>query len=222
MLEIIATTTEEARLAERAGADRIELVSALPLGGLTPSYGLIRSVLASVEIPVHVLIRPHDRSFTYSDTDKETIISDIDLVRELGAAGVVVGALTDAGRIDEGFIGEVIKHKGDLSFTFHRAFDASADLMEAAEVLADFPEIDRILTSGGARTALEGAEMIKRLIEAHPELTVLPGAGITLENAGELLRLTAAHELHVGTGARTNGTLDEAAIASFKKLVGGN
>ncbi|MCY1691654.1 hypothetical protein OVA29_13985 [Exiguobacterium sp. SL14] len=84
MLEIIASTVEEAVAREQAGADRIELVSALSEGGLTPSYGLIRQVVSTVEIPVHVLVRPHSKSFVYSKADEETIITDIDLIRELG------------------------------------------------------------------------------------------------------------------------------------------
>ena len=138
MLEVIVATVEEATAAEQAGADRLELVSALSEGGLTPSYGLIRQVLSAVEIPVHVLVRPHSKSFVYSEADQETIITDIDLIRELGAAGIVVGSLTADGRIDEGFLGRVIKQKGELSLTFHRAIDSSRDIHEAAEVLADF------------------------------------------------------------------------------------
>ncbi|MGA9232816.1 MAG: copper homeostasis protein CutC, partial [Exiguobacterium oxidotolerans] len=176
MLEVIAATVEEATAAEQAGADRLELVSALSEGGLTPSYGLIRQVLSAVEIPVHVLVRPHSKSFVYSEADQETIITDIDLIRELGAAGIVVGSLTADGRIDEGFLGRVIKHKGELSLTFHRAIDSSRDIHEAAEVLADFPEVDRILTSGAKATALEGQAVIAELVERHEELTILPGS----------------------------------------------
>ncbi|HAL01575.1 MAG TPA: copper homeostasis protein, partial [Exiguobacterium sp.] len=195
MLEIIASTVEEAVAAEQAGADRIELVSALSEGGLTPSYGLIRQVVSTVEIPVHVLVRPHSKSFVYSKSDEETIITDIDLIRELGAAGIVVGSLTADGRVDEGFLGRIIKHKGELSLTFHRAIDSSRDILEAAEVLADFPEVDRILTSGGQATALEGKETIARLIADYPDLIILPGSGITLENAEALLEATKASEL---------------------------
>ncbi len=220
MLEIIASTVEEAVAAEQAGADRIELVSALSEGGLTPSYGLIRQVVSTVEIPVHVLVRPHSKSFVYSKSDEETIITDIDLIRELGAAGIVVGSLTADGRVDEGFLGRIIKHKGELSLTFHRAIDSSRDIFEAAEVLADFPEVDRILTSGGQATALEGKETIARLIEDHPDLIILPGSGITLENAETLLEATKASELHVGSAVLQDGIIQKERVEALKRLLG--
>ncbi len=220
MLEIIASTVEEAVAAEQAGAQRIELVSALSEGGLTPSYGLIRQVVSTVEIPVHVLVRPHSKSFVYSKSDEETIITDIDLIRELGAAGIVVGSLTADGRIDEGFLGRIIKHKGELSLTFHRAIDSSCDIFEAAEVLADFPEVDRILTSGGQATALEGKETIARLIEEHPDLIILPGSGITLENAKTLLEATKASELHVGSAVLQDGVIQKERVKALTRLLG--
>ena len=220
MLEIIASTVEEAVAAEQAGADRIELVSALSEGGLTPSYGLIRQVVSTVEIPVHVLVRPHSKSFVYSKSDEETIITDIDLIRELGAAGIVVGSLTADGRVDEGFLGRIIKHKGELSLTFHRAIDSSRDILEAAEVLADFPEVDRILTSGGQATALEGKETIARLIKDHPDLIILPGSGITLENAKTLLEETKASELHVGSAVLEDGIIQKERVEALTRLLG--
>jgi len=220
MLEIIASTVEEAVAAEQAGADRIELVSALSEGGLTPSYGLIRQVVSTVEIPVHVLVRPHSKSFVYSKSDEETIITDIDLIRELGAAGIVVGSLTSDGRVDEGFLGRIIKHKGELSLTFHRAIDSSRDILEAAEVLADFPEVDRILTSGGQATALEGKETIARLIEDCPDLIILPGSGITLENAETLLEATKASELHVGSAVLQDGVIQKERVEALTRLLG--
>jgi len=220
MLEIIASTVEEAVAAEQAGADRIELVSALSEGGLTPSYGLIRQVVSTVEIPVHVLVRPHSKSFVYSKVDEETIITDIDLIRELGAAGIVVGSLTADGRVDEGFLGRIIKHKGELSLTFHRAIDSSRDILEAAEVLADFPEVDRILTSGGQATALEGKETIARLIKDYPDLIILPGSGITLENAEALLEATNASELHVGSAVLQDGVIQKERVEALTRLLG--
>ncbi|KOP28854.1 copper homeostasis protein CutC [Exiguobacterium acetylicum] len=220
MLEIIASTVEEAVAAEQAGADRIELVSALSEGGLTPSYGLIRQVVSTVEIPVHVLVRPHSKSFVYSKADEETIITDIDLIRELGAAGIVVGSLTADGRVDEGFLGRIIKHKGELSLTFHRAIDSSRDILEAAEVLADFPEVDRILTSGGQATALEGKETIARLIKDYPDLIILPGSGITLENAEALLEATNASELHVGSAVLQDGVIQKERVEALTRLLG--
>jgi len=165
-------------------------------------------------------VRPHSKSFVYSKSDEETIITDIDLIRELGAAGIVVGSLTADGRVDEGFLGRIIKHKGELSLTFHRAIDSSRDILEAAEVLADFPEVDRILTSGGQATALEGKETIARLIADYPDLIILPGSGITLENAEALLEATKASELHVGSSVLQDGAIQKERVEALTRLLG--
>ena len=103
--------------------------------------------------------------------------------------------------------------------TFHRAIDSSRDILEAAEVLADFPEVDRILTSGGQATALEGKETIARLIEDHPDLIILPGSGITLENAETLLKATKASELHVGSAVLQDGIIQKERVEALTRLL---
>lgn len=214
-LEVIVTTLSEAVQAERLGADRLELIADMGNGGTTPSFGTIRNVVEHVSIPVHVMIRPHTKSFHYDEDDVETLLADIGLCRELGVDGIVFGALTIDGRIDERVLAEVIKHKGEMALTFHRAIDASRDLKEAIEILNDYPEVDIVLTSGGAMTALEGIEQLEEMI-AQAEMTILPGAGIDTTTLPLIKERLAVDMVHIGNGVRTDGALDESKFKTIR------
>ncbi|WP_215145304.1 copper homeostasis protein CutC [Exiguobacterium qingdaonense] len=207
-IEVIVTTLSEAIEAERLGADRLELIADMEGGGITPSFGTIRNVVEHVSIPVHVMIRPHTRSFHFNEDDVETMLADIGLCRELGVNGIVFGALTQDGAIDERVLGEVIKHKGEMTLTFHRAFDASRDVFDAIDVLNEYPEVDILLTSGGAITALEGIDTLVELNE-RAEMMLLPGAGITVKTLPLLKERLDVNMVHVGNGVRTDGRFDQ-------------
>ncbi|WDH74710.1 copper homeostasis protein CutC [Exiguobacterium marinum] len=215
-IEVIVTTLSEAIQAEHFGADRLELIADMGNGGVTPSFGTIRNVVEHVSIPVHVMIRPHTRSFHYNEDDVETMLADIGLCRELGVDGIVFGALTKDGAIDERILGEVIKHKGEMTLTFHRAFDASRDVFESIEVLNEYPEVDILLTSGGAKTAIEGIEVLSRLKE-QAGMAILPGSGITFKTMPSLQERLVVDMVHIGNGVRTDGQFDE---SKFKQLRG--
>ncbi|MGQ8874724.1 copper homeostasis protein CutC [Paenibacillus sp. TSA_86.1] len=133
ILEVIAVDAVDAQAAEQGGADRIELVSAMSEGGLTPSYGQIEQVVSKVSIPVYVMIRPHSRSFCYSADDLQAMIQDIRVARELGAAGIVIGALTDEGEVDRSFLQTCLLSAQGMRVTFHRAIDSSAHVVRALE-----------------------------------------------------------------------------------------
>ncbi|MBY0205690.1 MULTISPECIES: copper homeostasis protein CutC [Paenibacillus] len=132
-LEVIAVDAADAQAAEQGGADRIELVSAMSEGGLTPSYGQIEQVVSKVSIPVYVMIRPHSRSFCYSVDDLHAIIQDIRVARELGAAGIVIGVLTNEGEVDRSFLQTCLLSAQGMGVTFHRAIDSSAHVVRALE-----------------------------------------------------------------------------------------
>nr|WP_154891525.1 copper homeostasis protein CutC [Paenibacillus xylanexedens] len=136
ILEVIAVDAADAQASEQGGANRIELVSAMSEGGLTPSYGQIEQVVSQVSIPVYVMIRPHSRSFCYSADDLQVIIQDIRVARELGAAGIVIGALTDEGKVDRSFLQTCLSSAQGLGVTFHRAIDSSAHVVRALESIS--------------------------------------------------------------------------------------
>ncbi|MEL1240760.1 copper homeostasis protein CutC [Flavobacterium flavipallidum] len=183
LLEICASSYQSAINAQNAGAHRIELCSELALGGITPSYGLIKKVVENLSIPVHVLIRPRSGNFSYSEEEFEIMKADILLCKELGCQGIVSGVLKSDNTIDVIRTQELIELSKPLTFTFHRAFDWVEDSFEALETLINVG-VDRILTSGKKTTALEGIPLLKDLeTKADNKLIILPGSGINSENA---------------------------------------
>ena len=121
LLEIIATCVDDAITAEQNGADRLELITAITEGGLTPGIGLVEEVVKAVRIPVHVMVRPHSRSFVYNASDIATMVAEVKAIRKAGAAGVVLGMLTPEGKIDEAALAQMLEWTGDMQVTFHRA-----------------------------------------------------------------------------------------------------
>lgn len=203
MLEIIATTVEDAILAEKGGADRLELCAALSEDGLTPSAGCIEEVVKAVEIPVHVIVRPHNNGFIYSEADVAVMQKDIAFIRKIGAAGIVIGACTAEKMIDVTVMETLLAEAGELAVTFHRAFDEIDDQLVALKVLQTMPQITRVLTSAGKPSVLQALPQLKALVEAtaDSELTILAGSGITAEKVDEVLR-TGVSEIHLGSGVR--------------------
>jgi copper homeostasis protein len=201
--EVCVVSVEGVRAALDAGADRVELCASLEVGGSTPSIGLIEQAVAVAagRLAVHVLVRPRGGDFVYSGDEEEVMSRDIRAVKAAGADGVVVGALTAAGAVDVPLAGRLIALARPLSVTFHRAFDETADPASAFDdVLA--LGADRLLTSGGAPTALEGAELIARLMErSGKRIVVMAGSGVTEHTAAALRRRTGVRELHFSARA---------------------
>lgn len=197
-LEVCADSIENALAAQSAGAQRIEFCASLPEGGTTPSYAQIKIVRKYLNIRLYPLIRPRGGDFLYTDSEFEIMKSDIRFCGEMGCDGVVIGILNPDGTIDRirnRKLVEIARQYG-MGVTFHRAFDRSNDLFQAMEDIIRLG-CERILTSGGYNTAIEGAEVIRRLIEkAAGRIIIMPGSGVTPENARELIRLTGLKELH--------------------------
>lgn len=186
-IEVVAANIESCLAAEQGGASRIELCSALSADGVTPNAGLIRECLRLVSIPVYVMIRPREGHFHYSANDAEVMRADIDLALGLGAHGIVIGALTANGEIDVALTSDLVKRAQGFPVTFHRAFDVVSDKMGAWRQIADCG-CSTILTSGGAKTALEGKAVIHALAEASVgKLSIMPGSGISADNLKALL-----------------------------------
>jgi copper homeostasis protein len=208
-VEIIVLNDEDAKVAEEFGADRLELVSAIREGGLTPSYGAIKRVTKSVKIPVMVMIRPHSYSFVYRKEEWNLMKEDIRIVKELGASGIVFGALTMGNSVDFDILSMVLEEAKGLSVTFHRAIDEAKPL-EIYDSLCTFPHpIDRILTSGGKPTVSEGLETLKLLINSAEKsmksTIIMPGSGLDSNNIEFLHQQLKAKEYHFGSGVRFNG-----------------
>lgn len=197
-IEVCCASLHEAREAQAGGAVRIELCSALGAGGITPSAGMIAAVARAegLTINVNVLIRAREGSFLYTDEEIGIMVRDIELCRREGVHGVVIGALTADGDIDIAACRRMIEAAGDMSVTFHRAFDVCRDPQRALEEIISLG-CDRLLTSGQQATAEKGADLIARLVgQAAGRITVMPGSGIRPSNIASIAAKTRATEFH--------------------------
>jgi len=201
LLEISVEALESAMAAERGGADRIELCADLSLGGVTPGADLLRAVRAQVRIPIFSMVRPRAGDFIYSTAEFTEMKRAIADAKESGMDGVVLGVLTKNHRVDIERTRELGELARPLPVTYHRAFDEIADLHQALEEVIQ-TGAKRILTSGAAKSALEGAALLGELIEAAGErIIIVPGAGISGANIVEVARRTRAREFHSGLSA---------------------
>ncbi|WP_168118506.1 copper homeostasis protein CutC [Paenibacillus sp. HB172176] len=211
IVEVIAIRAEDVVAAEAAGADRIELVTGMAEGGLTPSAGMIEAAVKASKLPIYVMIRPHDQSFCYSEADQAAMMKDILICRELGAAGIVLGMLDESGEIDTIGLERMLAAAEGLDVTFHRAIDEVKDQLAALHVLARYPQISRVLTSGGSRTSTESTGQLRRLQEEAQALgiRIIVGKGLTPDNVAMVVRETGVSEVHFGAGVRKNKSFQD-------------
>lgn len=194
-LEICCADYNSVLAAIEGGAQRVELCSGLNEGGMTPSAGLIEAAVAT-GIRVHVLIRPRGGNFVYSDAEKRIMLADIKMAKHCGVAGVVVGALDEEGDIDRVFLDRCIQEAGGMSVTFHRAFDCCRNPIETLDGLID-AGVDYLLTSGHAPNAMDGAPLLRNLMErASGGIKIIAAAGINSSNIGRLADETGCMEFH--------------------------
>jgi copper homeostasis protein len=196
-IEICAASFHSAQVAENAGADRIELCAALPLGGLTPSYATIALVKEQLQIPTYVLIRSREGDFCYSEAEMQVMLRDIEQCKKLNVEGIVWGVLQANGSIAIEQTKRILESCKGMDFTFHRAFDRCKNPLESVEILYDLG-IRRILTSGQQASALQGAPLLRTLVEqTQGRMTIMPGAGIGSDNILAIKNLTGAVEFHL-------------------------
>ncbi len=204
--EACVESLEEAVLAEQLGADRIELCSRLDLDGLTPDPDLIRQSLSTLSIPVKVMVRPRGGNFIYSEEDLESMEEKIDQCKSMDVTEVVFGVLDQDDKVDIETTARLAKRASPMKVTFHKAIDESPDIFLELEKLRSIPEVTSVLTSGGKTTALEGKEVLKKMIQAaENELTIIPAGRITDQNIKEIHGFIDAREYH---GRRIVGQLD--------------
>lgn len=196
VLEIAANSLASALAAQEGGASRIELCSALELGGLTPSPGQVALVRDKLSIPVYVLIRPRAGDFAYAEEEHATMLADIAYCAAAGCDGVVVGALTADGEVDVTRCRELVSAANGIDVTFHRAIDVCRDPATALEAIISLG-CARVLSSGSAASAMDGSANLRRLIEqAAGRIEIMPGAGIGAGNIAALMAATGAREFH--------------------------
>ena len=186
----------EALAAQGEGVHRLELCGPLHEGGTTPSAGLIARCSDKLLVSVHVLIRPRPGSFVYCEDEIEIMKKDIAVAKELGVDGVVLGALTPDGDVDVDALAQMIAVASPLRVGFHRAFDRVRDQDEALELLVSL-QVDHILTSGGGKTALDGAEKLHALVErAGDRVEIIAGGQVTAANVVDLVGRTGVRAVH--------------------------
>lgn len=236
-LEIAVQDLHGVAAARSAGADRIELCSALAVGGLTPSAGLIQAAVAE-GIAVQVLVRPRAGGFEYSAAEIAVILNDVRWALDLGAAGVVVGATIDA-MVNVDVVARVRELAGEAEVTFHRAFDVIADQQGALEQLVGLG-VDRILTSGGATRAPDALERLQSLTQwAAGRIQVMAGSGIDSTSAAAVAatgvdaihssaKQTMSETLPVGLGSRAGAgettweTTSEVEVRAMRRVLDGS
>jgi copper homeostasis protein len=197
LLEICCGSIDDALQAQEGGAHRIELCSALFLGGLTPSIGTVQYARQQLRIPIMAMVRPRGGGFCYTDAEFVTMERDAEVLIANGADGIVFGILNGNGQIDVERTRRLREIAADKQAIFHRAFDVTPDPFEAIDQLVSLG-IARILTSGQQDTVPEGADLIRRLIEyARERIEILPGGGIKPYNLPDVIARTGCKQVHL-------------------------
>ena len=203
MLEVIATCLEDVKRIENAGGNRIELISSYTEGGLTPSYAFIKKAVEAVQIPVHVMIRPHAKSFTYTEEEIEMMKEDIVVAQNLGAAGIVLGVLNEQNEVDEEKLADLLSVVDGINVTYHRAIDDTENPVEAMKALKKFNKVTHVLTSGGQGNVVDNIAVLREMQkESEGNIQLVVGSGVTKENVKQLLDETGISQAHVGTAVR--------------------
>lgn len=195
LFEVCVADIAGVKTAAEGGADRVELCAALEIGGITPSLGLVRAALEET-LPVYVLIRPRGGDFVFSAAEVDVMLDDIVNYASAGVDGFAIGALTPERKIDIPTMTRLVEICGDRSVTLHRSFDHTRNPSEALEQAVDLG-IERVLTSGGASSAIEGLEPLRKLAtQAAGRILIMPGGGITPVNLEKLLDSFPATDVH--------------------------
>jgi len=196
LFELCCGSAEDVAAAESGGASRVELNSALFLGGLTPTLGSLLEAKAHTSIPILCMVRPREGGFCYTEGEFNTMLRDAALLLSHGADGIVFGILHPDGTVDAERCRRMLAVIGDKPAVFHRAIDVTPDPLEALDILIDLG-FARVLTSGQAPTVPQGVAVIKAMLDhAAGRIEILPGGGIEAWNAAWVMAQTGARQLH--------------------------
>ena len=208
VLEVIAVSVSDAIQARKGGANRLEVVRDLELGGLTPSVELVRAIKSEVDLPLRVMLRESVGYQTNSEAEIEHLCAAAEQFARLGVDGLVIGFLK-AQEIDLDLTRRVLARAPDLKATFHHAFEDAGDKWKAVRDIKQLSQVDRILSSGGPGESQQRSERLAAYAEAAaPELTIIAGGGIDSDAISLLNRTTTIREFHVGRAARTGFRVD--------------
>jgi len=197
LIEACVDSVESAIAAEKGGARRVELCTALLEGGLTPSAGAVALARRQLTIALHPIVRPRGGDFLYSDSEHEVMLADIEHFKSVGADGVVIGILDAKGDVDVSRTRALIDGARPMAVTFHRAFDMTRDPFTALEALVELG-VERILTSGQEESAMAGLDRLRELVtRAADRVTIMPAGNIHEANVSKIAQATGATELHV-------------------------
>ena len=201
LLEVCVDDAQGLAAAIEGGADRIELCSALAIGGLTPSIGLMQ-LSTKAPIPVMVMIRPRAGSFIWAEDELQIMEAEIATTRQLGLAGVVIGANLPDGRLDQAVLQRLVKAASGLQIALHRSIDLTPDAVEAIQIAKELG-IHRILSSGGTKKAVLGLERLAKMQQAaNNEIVIMPGSGVNMTSLSEILAaLPGITEIHASCSA---------------------
>ena len=196
LFEVCIDSVEGAAAALQGGAQRVELCDNLVEGGTTPSYGMVKRTCKAVSMLVNVIIRPRGGDFCYTAPEFEVMQEDIQIVKQLGAGGVVIGVLLPDGSIDMPRTQRLIALARPMSVTFHRAFDVCADPEKALDQLITLG-VDRLLTSGQQPSALQGVNCIKGLVKkSRDRVIIMAGGGVNEHTLPRIVEATGVREVH--------------------------
>ena len=205
-LEVCCGSADDAIEAWKGGAQRVELCSSLFHGGLTPSVGTLIVARESVPIPIMAMVRPRPGGFCYTQAEYKTALADAGALLESGAQGLVFGFLNPDGTVDETRTRELVELTQGKDSVFHRAIDVTPDWKRALETLIKL-KVKRVLTSGQASNVLFALETIAQMVQfAGGAIEILPGAGISLQNAARVAKETGCSYLHLKRHKRVADT----------------
>ncbi|MCC6372817.1 MAG: copper homeostasis protein CutC [Bacteroidia bacterium] len=196
LLEIACFSEEAATVAFKAGAHRIELCDNYCVGGITPSFDVIQAVRNNISLPLHVIIRPREGNYVYTQNEIEQMCLDFEFCKKAGVDGIVFGILTAENKVDEAACKELLKRAGNLPCTFHRAVDSCFDRVEALQTLVNLG-FKKVLTSGGADHVMEGLSEISHMQNKFGKLiSIMPGGGLRATNLKKVITESNCTEFH--------------------------